>query len=77
MYDNYLDCLWIIPAQEKQTIVLTINGIDIEYSGFCTFDYLKVRYLLWLQVAFHLKRPDMNANVLTGTKKASFYWLNF
>ena len=46
MYDNYLDCLWIIPAQENQTIVMTINGIDIEYSGFCTFDYLKVRSLL-------------------------------
>ena len=48
LYDSYLDCLWIIPSQENQTIVLKVNQIDIESAAFCSFDYLKVsKYLVF------------------------------
>ena len=42
VYDENLDCHWIINRQTKKTLYLLIRSIDIEYSEGCRFDYIKV-----------------------------------
>lgn len=42
-YPNQKDCVWIIEAQNKHRIRLTINAFELEKHMSCGFDYLEIR----------------------------------
>ena len=44
LYDNNLDCWWIIVADMYRAIIVNITRIDVEYDISCGYDYLKVMY---------------------------------
>ncbi|XP_012062648.1 PREDICTED: cubilin [Atta cephalotes] len=42
-YPNKKDCVWIIEAQNRHRIILTINHFELERHSSCSFDYLEIR----------------------------------
>lgn len=42
-YPNHKDCVWIIQAQNRHRITLTINHFELEKHINCAFDYLEIR----------------------------------
>lgn len=42
-YSNNKDCVWIIQAQNRHRITLTINHFALEKHMNCAFDYLEIR----------------------------------
>ena len=42
LYENNLDCWWIIVADIYQAITINITAMDIEGDVWCGYDYLKV-----------------------------------
>ncbi|XP_050461753.1 cubilin-like [Cataglyphis hispanica] len=42
-YPNHKDCVWIIQAQNRHRITLTINHFELEKHMNCAFDYLEIR----------------------------------
>ncbi|EFN66210.1 Cubilin [Camponotus floridanus] len=42
-YPNQKDCVWIIEAQNRHKITLTINQFELEKHTTCGFDYLEIR----------------------------------
>ena len=46
LYDNNLECLWIIKAEEGQIAKLHILNMDIQEHILCLRDYLLVSKLL-------------------------------
>ncbi|XP_014475365.1 PREDICTED: cubilin [Dinoponera quadriceps] len=42
-YENRKECVWIIEAQDRHRIILTVNHFQLESHSSCTFDYLEIR----------------------------------
>ncbi|RLU24405.1 hypothetical protein DMN91_002494 [Ooceraea biroi] len=42
-YPNKKECTWIIEAQNKHRIVLTVESFELEDHSSCAFDYLEIR----------------------------------
>lgn len=42
-YPDQKDCVWIIEAQSKHRIILTVNHFELERHMNCAFDYLEIR----------------------------------
>lgn len=54
LYENDLDCLWLIIAEKGYVIELKFRHFDLEYDDDCRFDFILVslcqaiqHYLLW------------------------------
>ncbi|TGZ53188.1 Cubilin [Temnothorax longispinosus] len=42
-YPNKKECVWIIEAQNRHRIILTVNHFELERHASCVFDYLEIR----------------------------------
>lgn len=42
-YPNSKECVWIIEAQNRYRIILTVDHFDMEDHSSCSFDYLEIR----------------------------------
>lgn len=42
-YPNKKDCVWIIEAQDRHRIILTVDHFELERHVTCQFDYLEIR----------------------------------
>lgn len=42
-YVNRKECVWIIEAQNRHRIILTVNHFELEAHSSCIFDYLEIR----------------------------------
>lgn len=42
-YPNKKDCVWVIEAQNRRKIILTIDDFELERQTSCEFDYLEIR----------------------------------
>jgi len=42
-YPNKKECVWIIQAQNRHRIILTVDHFELERHTSCAFDYLEIR----------------------------------
>ena len=45
-YPIAIDCVWEIETESGSRVELTIKNFDIEASGACTYDFLRVFYFM-------------------------------